>query len=104
MDYASLEVGMWIFGVVGSVLWYLLKQKDAKQQEEITTLWRKHDEDSERLTELSLEIAKKHYERPELDGKFDRLDASIRDGLKDLGNKFDRLAEALMHKGGNDGR
>lgn len=100
MDYAAIELGMWGFGAVGSVLWYLLRQKDAKQQDEITMLWKKHDEDSDRLTDLSLEIAKKHYERTELDGKFDRLDSSIRDGLKDLGNKFDRLAEALIHKGG----
>ena len=100
MNYATLEIGMWIFGAVGTVLWYLLRQKDAKQQKDIELLWTKHDEDAQRLTDLSLEIAKKHYERPELDGKFDRLEASIRDGLKDLGAKFDRLAEALIHKGG----
>ena len=95
-----LEIELWIFGAIASVLWYLLRQKDAKQQTDIDNLWKKHDEDAQRLAELSLEIAKKHYERHELDGKFDRLEASIRDGLKDLGAKFDRLAEALIHKGG----
>lgn len=100
MDGATLELGMWFFGAIGTVLWYLLRQKDAKQQKDIELLWTKHDEDAQRLADLSLEIAKKHYERPELDGKFDRLDASIRDGLRELGNKFDRLAEALIHKGG----
>lgn len=99
MDYAMLELGMWVFGAVGTVLWYLLRQKDAKQQRDIDLLWEKHDDDAQRLTDLSIEIAKKHYERPELDGKFDRLETSIRDGLKELGGKFDRLAEALMHKG-----
>ena len=99
MNYATLEIGMWIFGAVGAVLWYLLRQKDAKQQTDIDNLLKKHEEDTQRLADLSLEIAKKHYERLELDGKFDKLDCSIRDGLKELGSKFDRLAEALMHKG-----
>lgn len=100
MEYAALQIGMGLFGAIAAVLWYLLRQKDARQQRQIDLLWEKHDEDAQRLTDLSIEIAKKHYERPELDGKFDRLEASIRDGLKELGGKFDRLAEALMHKGG----
>lgn len=99
MSAQMLEIGLWIFGAIASVLWYLLRQKDAKQQADIDMLFKKHDEDAQRLSDLSLEIAKKHYERPELDGKFDKLESSIRDGLKELGSKFDRLAEALMHKG-----
>jgi hypothetical protein len=102
MDNASIEILFaiisGIFTVLISVIWFLLRQKDAKQAEQINALFGKHDMDAQKLQDLSLEIAKRHYERPELDSRFERLESSIKEGLKELGGKFDRLAEALMKR------
>ena len=59
MSAQMLEIELWIFGAIASVLWYLLRQKDAKQQTDIDNLLKKHEEDTQRLADLSLEIAKK---------------------------------------------
>jgi len=78
------------------VLWYLLRAKDTQQQKSIDLLFRKHDEDSAALQDLKLQIAKTHYDKPELDQKFDRLETAIQDGMRDLGTRFDRLSEILV--------
>ncbi len=85
---------------VGVVVWWLLRNRDARQQDAIETLFRKHDEDARRLDDFQLEIAKHHYVKPELDAKFEHLEISIREGMSDLGKKFDRLSEVLI-KGRN---
>lgn len=89
----------WLFyglGIIVAVVGYFLRQKDEAQAKQIATLWIKHDEDAEKLQNLELRIASEHYVKRELDGKFDRLDASIRDGLEGLGKKFDKLSDAMM--------
>ena len=78
------------------VLWYLLRQKDVSQQKAIDLLFTKHDEDVNELQKLKFEIAKSHYDKPELDLKFDRLETAIQDGMRDLGSRFDRLSEILV--------
>lgn len=82
------------------VLWYLLRQKDNKQTEEITKLFELHDADVEKLGMLKLELAKNHYEKSELDPKFLRLEAAITEGLNrmnhDLGVKIDKLSEVMQ--------
>lgn len=92
MEYISLVVG----GVF-TVLWYLLKQKDEMQAEQIKTLFIKHDQDAAGLEALKLKIAENHYPKGELDVKFHSLEQATREGFKDLGGKFDRLSEALLH-------
>lgn len=103
MDFQAIELLVSIlsgvFTILLTVLWFLLRQKDAKQAEQIHSLFEKHDRDAQQLQDLALEIAKHHYERPELDSRFERLESSIKEGLKELGGKFDRLAEALIHRG-----
>jgi len=81
---------------------YLLRQKDADQQRQLEelqrqkdALWEKHDEDAERLQELELKIASEHYVKRELDGKFDKLESAITGGLNSLGERFDKLANAM---------
>lgn len=102
MDNNSIElmvaVVSGILTVPMTVIWFLLRQKDAKQEGQINTLFEKHDIDAQRLQDLELEIAKHHYERPALDSRFERLENSIKEGLNELGGKFDRLSEALMKK------
>lgn len=78
------------------VLWYLLRSKDSAQQKAIDLLFAKHDEDVGDLQKLKFEIAKSHYDKPELDQKFDRLETAIQEGMRDLGNRFDRLSEILV--------
>jgi hypothetical protein len=78
------------------VLWYLLRQKDVAQQKSIDLLFKKHDDDSADLQGLKLKIAKTHYDKPELDQKFDRLETAIQEGMRDLGARFDRLSEILV--------
>ncbi len=81
----------------GIVVWWLLRNKDAKQEEAIKLLFQKHDEDSKRLDDFQLEIAKYHYIKPELDAKFDKLEVAIKDSMDNLGKKFDRLSEILIN-------
>ena len=87
---------------VGTVVWYLLKQKDNQQQSElkdandkIDTLFLKHDADVQALQELRVQIAAKHYERPELDKKFDKLETALTEGFKHIGERLDKMSEAF---------
>ena len=91
-----VEVAFFLIAGVFSVLWWLLRQKDAAQAEQIKLLFLKHDEDAEKLAALSLKIAEMYYVKPELDVKFVHLENSIREGMRELGGKFDRLTETLI--------
>ena len=81
---------------VFTVLWWLLRSRDEKQAKQIDLLFDKHDVDSEKLVQLELKIASSHYIKPELDNKFRVLETSIKDGMHDLGTKFDRLSAILI--------
>lgn len=83
-----------------SILWWSVRrmvdridtiESSAAKQTSIDLLWEKHDEDAKRLDEFQLEIAKKHYERTELDQRFDRLEKAISQGLEKLGEKIDKM-------------
>jgi hypothetical protein len=101
----------WIIPAVGvflTVLGYLLKQKDDKQQKEldllktefrdsVETLWVKHDADAKELDTLKLQIAQQHYVKSELDAKFDRMEDTFREGFKDMSNKFEHLSQVLLN-------
>lgn len=95
-----------ILGVI-AVAWYLLRQKDARQQrdmeamqayteKQLTLLFVKHDEDVKRLADLELRIAQNHYAKTELDNRFEKLELSFREGFREIGGKFDRLSELLL--------
>ena len=91
-------------GVVASIVGYLLAQKDKQQEEEINgikgdikTLFNKHDIDAEALQDLRVQIAAKHYERPELDAKFDKLENTVKEGFLSLGARLDKLNDALLN-------
>lgn len=96
MSAEILAVGIFVMGGIFSVLWYLLRQKDAHQEEQIKLLFKKHDDDASALQELRLQIAEGHYKKGELDAKFERLDTTIRDSFKELGGKFDELSKTLI--------
>jgi hypothetical protein len=103
----SAELLVLAVGGVFTVLWYLLRQKDAKQGEEISDirkqhkddidlLYKLHNKDVEKLAQLELEIAKNHYPKNELDKRFEQLDATIKDGFKSLGEDIKQMTSALQ--------
>lgn len=102
LDLSQYVPDLAISGLLGlcTVLWWSIRRLidrvdtleiSAAKQTSITLLWEKHDEDAKRLDEFQLEIAKKHYERTELDQRFDRLEKAITSGLEKLGDKIDAL-------------
>lgn len=88
-------IALLILGIVFSVIGWLLSNKDKKQGEEITKLFALHDEDSKELMQLRLEIARNHYPKSELDVRFAQLDATIKEGFKDLGTDIKEMTKAL---------
>lgn len=100
------EAWVALVGVVLGVIAYLLDRKDRQQEraldeqkQQIELLFKKHDEDAKRLQEVELDIAKRHYVKEELDSKFERLEAAIKSTMTELGGKFDKLADILIHRG-----
>jgi hypothetical protein len=65
-------------------------------QNENRRLFELHDRDAAALNDLKLQIANEHYQKRELDGKFDKLDITFRDGLKNLGDKFDNFSQSML--------
>jgi hypothetical protein len=45
---------------------------------------------------LRVEIAKEHYLKHELDSRFQSLQDTFKEELRDLGHKFDHLANVLL--------
>jgi len=86
-----VAIGLAVMGIVFGVIGKLLGNKDAAQEKEmiaqaaqIKLLFEKHDSDVIALNEVKMTLAGKHYERTELDIKFEKLDATIKDGFKVL--------------------
>jgi hypothetical protein len=84
-----------IVGLI-TIVGYFLRQKDDEQGKKIDKLFAIHDKDVEKLAALELKIASDHYIKPELDAKFEKMEATFRNGFETLGNKFDRLSEILV--------
>ncbi len=96
MDFIDPRILSFIITVGGGIVWYLLKQKDGHQEEQIKLLFAKHDEDAKALQDLRIQIAEGHYKKTELDMKFDRLEFAFKSGFDVMGIKFDKLSDALM--------
>lgn len=79
-----------------TVLWFLIRGKFKDQDDTNKTLFIKHDNDVKELQELRLMIAARHYEKSELDIKFDKLERTMADGFNSIGNKFDHLSDVLI--------
>lgn len=88
-------IGMGFLGVLFTVLWFLLRKKDEAQESRINVLFELHDKDAQRLQELELDIAKKHYVKDELNIMFDRMERAFTQGFESLGKKFDELNKTL---------
>lgn len=86
---------MWGLSGVFSVLFWLLRNRDEAQAAQIKLLFEKHDADAQALQELRVQLASRHYEKPELDVRFRAMEDVTREGFRDLGKKFDRLTDIL---------
>lgn len=93
-----------VFGIVMalvsgifSLLWYLLRRKGEDQDHKLHLLFTKHDEDVDELNQLRIAIAGNHYQRSELDARFDKLESAFKAGFDSMGNKFDKLSDSLIH-------
>lgn len=106
LGVCMVDVGLLdlLAGGVATVLWWLLRQKDAAQSRQIDLLFSKHDEDAKALQDLRVQIASQHYVKSELDNKFDRLETTFREGFGSLGKKFDKLSDALTQHVADDNR
>ncbi len=98
------HLGLIVLSGVGTVIWWLLRTKDAQQdlrfvamQRSIETLFAKHDTNSKAIDEFKLEIAKQHYARPEIDTRFDRIDHAFRS----IDAKIDKLVDVILKDHGN---
>lgn len=92
----SIDIIDLLVTTIFAILGYLLQQKDAKQGKQIELLFEKHDADATALEALKLKIAEQHYQKAELDRKFNSLECATREGFLDLGKKLDRLSDALL--------
>lgn len=90
---ALLMLGL---SVLVSAVAYLLRQKDAQQEQSIKLLFKKHDEDAARLDAFQLEIAREHYVKAELDSKFDRLEQTTREGFISVSSEIKLMTKALL--------
>ncbi len=101
----SVEAAEWIgvatfvIGGVFTVLWWLLRQKDAKQAEEIgkiaeaiKDLYAKHREDERALFDLRLKIAENHPPKQE-------IEKMISDMKQHFDQRFDHLLQVMAPPG-----
>ena len=92
MNSIVLIVITLVFGVLG----WLLSNKDAKQADELKLLFKKHDEDVAELTSLRIKIAEQHYQKPELDAKFNDINATLKSGFSGLEVSIREMAKSFM--------
>lgn len=91
-----VTVSIFVLGGIFSVVWFLLRQKDAHQEEQIKLLFKKHDEDADALNALRIQIAENHYHKAELDYRFAQLNDTFRDVGARLEKKFDALQDSFV--------
>ena len=77
-----------LFGLLG----WLLTNKDARQEESIRLLFKKHDEDVEELHRLQRELDRDYYPKSELNPKFDALLLAV----NRLADEFKLMSNRLM--------
>jgi hypothetical protein len=96
MELIITEIGIAFLSVLFTALWWFYRKRDDERQKSTDLLFKKHDEDVQALNDLKLLIASKHYERTDLDAKFDKMEETTRFGFRDMGEKFDHLSKTLM--------
>ena len=117
-DFPLAELGVLVLGGIGTVVWWLLKDKDAKQSKEMDVmkaeykqitanlevkidrenkiLWDKHDEDAAALRKLERQLDTEHYPKREIDPKFAELNNTMKSGFAELGSQVAVLSQTLL--------
>lgn len=97
-EYAG--IGMFIMSGVFTVLWWLLRQKDEKQAQDIAKiselikdLYMKHQEDERELYSLRIKIAENHPPKQE-------IEKMIADMKHHFDQRFDQLLQVMAPTGG----
>lgn len=109
------------------VSWYLIREKDRKREEDLrdqreahekrlaeqkvafdekfatqdrflNNLFELHKTDADELTALRLTIAEKHYQKDELDIRFDRMEKANEKWFTKLFDKVDALSNTVLGK------
>jgi len=84
-----------IIGIIATAFGYLLSGRHKSNESAIAILFKKHDEDVSELSNLKIEIAKKHYEREDINAMFGKIEKTVSDGFIMLGAKFDTLSTKM---------
>lgn len=108
-----IEIAITVVGFVLSVVLWLLKSKDQSQQRDIEgigmrldktadglkgsiiDLYGKHEADVARLSEVEIKLASRHYEKSELDARFDRMEHNLGARLDKIAERLDKIADKL---------
>ena len=83
-----VAIGLFILGGLFTILWFLLRQKDANQGKDIDTLFALHRNNEKEINELKLQIAKNYHPKEEINAMLDRFKAY-------LDERFDRLEKTF---------
>lgn len=88
-------IGLFVLGGVFAVLWWLLRQKDEKQAQDIESinalirdLYAKHQEDERALYALRIKIAENHPPKQE-------IEKMISDMKQHFDQRFDQLLQVM---------
>ena len=88
-----LPILPYVVGVLLGIIGYLLKKKDDEQGEFIKDLYLKHEDDMKALQSLSIKLAERHYEKPELDALFKLTRDTMKEGFGELKSSIERLQQ-----------
>ena len=95
-----VPVALFVLGGVFSVLWWLLRQKDEKQAQDIEKLaelikdlYAKHQEDERALYDLRIKIAENHPPKQE-------IEKMISDMKEHFDQRFDQLLQVMAPAAG----
>lgn len=84
----SMDVIFPMVSGIFTVLWFLLRQKDAAQAEQIRELFRKHEEDASKLAVLELKLAHEYHSKGDMKDVLENLKLFFNE-------RFDRMEEAI---------
>ncbi len=95
-----VAIGLFALGGIFSVLWWLLRQKDEKQAQDIEKmgelvkdLYAKHQEDERALYSLRIKIAENHPPKQE-------IEKMISDMKQHFDQRFDQLLQVMAPPAG----
>lgn len=96
MESTFITLGLFVLGLIFSVIGWLLSNKDKKQAEEIKSLELEIVNLKLEHHNLQLHIAADHYKATTIDQKFNHIEMSIKEAFREV---RDELKEIVRTKG-----